>query len=211
MSATSERGISHNVIADTPGGRGPPVVMAGAHLESVAGGPGVNANGSGAATLIEAAEAIGPEPYGAPIRLAFWTAEELGLLGSRHYVDSLSPGDRLDISAYLNLDMVGSPNPVPELYSDGAPGLGRVLRRVVHRHLGGIVAGQASDHAAFKAAGIPVNGLYTGSSEAGPGGRPRDPCYHLACDTARHVDRDVLLEMARATATALKRLSTASR
>ena len=44
---------------------------------------------------------------------------------------------------------------------------------------------------------MPVNGLYTGSTERGPGGRPRDPCYHLACDTLDNVNRPVLLRMAR--------------
>jgi hypothetical protein len=205
--ATSDRRISHNVIADTPGGRGGSVVMAGAHLDSVPGGPGINDNGSGVAALIEAAEAIGPEPDGAPVRLAFWAAEEFGLVGSRRYVTSMSLAERLAISAYLNLDMVGSPNPVPALYEDGAPRLGRVLRRAAGGPLGAVVAGRASDHAAFTAAGIPVNGLYTGSNERGRGGRPRDPCYHLACDTAENVNRHVLLRMARTTARALLTLS----
>jgi aminopeptidase S len=62
----------------------------------------------------------------------------------------------------------------------------------------------ASDHAPFADSGIPVNGLYTGSSERGPGGRPRDPCYHLPCDTLANVDRRVLLRMARATVRALR-------
>jgi hypothetical protein len=207
VSATSGRRTSHNVIADTPGGRGRAVVMAGAHLDSVRGGPGVNDNGSGVATLLEAAEAVGPEPDGAPVRLGFWTAEEIGLVGSRDYVRSLSLGDRLDITAYLNLDMVGSPNPVAELYADGDARLGRVLRRAAGGQLGRTRAGQASDHAPFRTAGIPVNGLYTGSTESGPDGRPRDPCYHLACDRLDDVDRRVLLRMARTTARALKRLS----
>ena len=51
-----------------------------------------------------------------------------------------------------------------------------------------------------------MNGLYTGANERGPGGKPRDPCYHLPCDTLANVDRDVLLRMARATARALARL-----
>jgi hypothetical protein len=207
VSASSGRRATHNVVAETPGGRGAAVVMAGAHLDSVTAGPGINDDGSGVATLIEAAEAIGPEPDGARVRLAFWAAEEIGLVGSRAYVRSLSLGERLDISAYLNLDMVGSPNPVPELYEDGAARLGRVLRQAARGHLGGTVAGQASDHAPFRSAGIPVNGLYTGSTERGPNGRPRDPCYHLACDRLDNVDRGVLLRMARATTRALRRLS----
>ena len=75
--------------------------------------------------------------------------------------------------------------------------------------LGAITAGQSSDHAPFQAAGIPINGLYTGSTERGPGGRPRDPCYHLACDTLDDVNRAVLLQMAHATARALRLLSAA--
>jgi hypothetical protein len=56
-----------------------------------------------------------------------------------------------------------------------------------------------------------VNGLYTGSTEASPGGAPRDPCYHLACDTTRNVDRAMLLRMARASAEALRKLSAEAR
>ena len=207
VDAASERRVAHNVIAETPGGDGEHVVMAGGHLDSVRGGPGINDNGSGAATLIEAAEAIGPDPPGSRVRFAFWGAEELGLLGSRHYVSSLDRAERRQISAYINFDMVGSPNAVPEFYADGDAELGRVLRRAAGRPLGGVSVGGSSDHAPFMAAGVPVNGLYTGANERGPGGRPRDPCYHLACDTAARVNRPVLLRMARAAAEALKRLS----
>ncbi len=207
VEAASGRRVTHNVIAETPGGDGERVVMAGGHLDSVRGGPGINDNGSGAAALIEAAEAIGTDPPGARVRLAFWGAEELGLLGSRHYVRSLDRAERRRISAYINLDMVGSPNAVPELYADGDDELVRVLRRAAGRPLGNVAAGGSSDHAPFEEAGVPVNGLYTGANERGPGGRPRDACYHLACDTADHVNRPVLLRMARAAAEALSRLS----
>jgi peptidase M28-like protein/PA domain-containing protein len=206
--ASSRRARTENVIAETPGGNANAVVMAGGHLDSVAGGPGINDNGSAAATLIEAAEAIGPKPPGARVRLAFWGAEELGLVGSRRYVDSLDRDERRRIRAYLNFDMVGSPNAVPEVYGDGDAELERVLRRAAApATLGAAAVGGASDHAPFQDAGIPVNGLYTGASEPGPGGRPRDPCYHLACDTQRRVNRPVLLRMARAAAEALRVLS----
>jgi hypothetical protein len=206
VDAITERRLTHNVIAETPGGEGH-VVMAGGHLDSVPGGPGINDNGSGAATLIETAEAIGPDPPGDRVRLGFWGAEELGLLGSRHYVRSLSREERRRIRAYVNLDMVGSPSAVPELYADGDERLGRVLNRAAGGPLGEISAGGSSDHAPFAAAGVPVNGLYTGSTERGAGGRPRDACYHLACDTLDNVNRPVLLRMARAAAEAMRRLS----
>jgi Zn-dependent M28 family amino/carboxypeptidase len=139
--------------------------------------------------------------------LAFWGAEELGLVGSRRYVRSLDSDERRRIRAYINLDMVGSPNAVPELYADGDAHVARVLRRARGPSLGKIAAGGSSDHAPFATAGVPVNGLYTGSTERGPGGRPRDPCYHLACDTLENVNRPVLLRMARAAAEAVRRLA----
>ena len=181
--------------------------MAGGHLDSVANGPGLNDNGSGVAALLEAAEELGPQPPGARIRLAFWAAEELGLIGSRRYVRELDDAERRRIAAYLNFDMVGSPNARPAVYSDGDPGLTRLLRRVAGRRLPEASTGGSSDHTPFHAAGIPVNGLYTGASEPGPGGEPRDPCYHRGCDRLRNVNRAVLAEMAAAAEEALRRLS----
>jgi aminopeptidase S len=67
--------------------------------------------------------------------------------------------------------------------------------------------GGASDHQAFADAGVPVGGLFTGASERGPGGRPRDPCYHLACDRLRNVNLRVLVRMTRAVASAARVLS----
>jgi Zn-dependent M28 family amino/carboxypeptidase len=207
VDATSQKGDTQNVIAETPGGKGDHVIMAGGHLDSVYNGPGIDDNGSGVATLIEAAEAIGPTPPGARVRLGFWAAEELGLLGSRRYVASLDKANRSRIDAYLNFDMVGSPHPVPEVYGDGNPELGKVLREADGGKLGNADVGGASDHTFFDLAGIPVNGLYTGSSERAPGGGARDPCYHLACDTRRNVDEAMLLRMAKDAAAALRTLS----
>ncbi len=103
--------------------------------------------------------------------------------------------------------MVGSPNAVPAVYSDGDEALARLLRRVHPGRERGVLTGNRSDHSAFESAGVPVNGLYTGANEPGPGGRNRDPCYHLPCDTLANVDLGVLLPMARATARALERLA----
>jgi hypothetical protein len=195
------RATTQNVIAEA--GEGDRVAMAGAHLDSVPDGPGINDNASGVAALLEAADALGARPK-ERVRLAFWGAEELGLVGSRHYVRALPREQLRRIAAYINLDMVGSPNAVPAIYSDGDRRLGRLLRKVHPGHETGVAVEGASDHAPFADSGIPVNGLYTGSSERGPGGRPRDPCYHLPCDTLANVDRRVLLRMARATVRALR-------
>ena len=206
VDAVSERRMASNVIADSRPGSGQRVVIAGGHLDSVPAGPGINDNGSGVAALLEAAEALGPRPPGAHVRLAFWAAEELGLYGSRRYVRSLSGRERGRIAAYVNLDMVGSRRAVREVY-DGAPPIERALRRALTRPAGEADMGNSSDHAPFQRAGIPVGGLYTGSAESAPGGKPRDPCYHRRCDTIDNVNRGVLLEMARAAAEALGDLS----
>jgi aminopeptidase S len=185
-----------------------PVTMAGAHLDSVPGGPGVNDNGSGVATLLEVANMFGPRPPGR-VRLGFWGAEEEGLIGSRRYVRSLSRAQQHEIAAYLNFDMLGSPNAVPAIYSDGNERLGRLLRRVHPGRERGVLVGNRSDGSPFENVGVPVNGLYSGAEEPGPGGKPRDPCYHLPCDTFANVNMGSLLPMARAAARALYLLASA--
>ena len=205
IAAVTERGTTRNVIAESGRSRGP-VTMAGAHLDSVPGGPGINDNGSGVATLLAVAETFAGRTPGR-VRLAFWGGEEEGLVGSRRYVRELSDARRREIEAYLNLDMVGSPNAVPAVYSDGTPALARLLRRLHPGRERGVLTGNRSDHSPFEGEGVAVSGLYTGASERGPGGRPRDPCYHLPCDGLDNVDRAVLLRMARATARALAELA----
>lgn len=201
VNAASGPGATQNVIAEI-GPRQGPVTMAGAHLDSVPSGPGVNDDGSGVATLLEVAQTFGPRPPGR-VRLGFWGAEEEGLIGSRHYVRSLSRPEQLGIAAYLNFDMLGSPNAVPATYSDGNARLGRLLRRVHPGRERDVLVGNRSDGSAFENVGVPVNGLYSGATEAGPGGTPRDPCYHLPCDTFANVDMSSLVPMARAAARAL--------
>jgi Peptidase family M28/PA domain len=201
VDAVSERRRTVNVIAETASGRGGRVIVAGGHLDSVPAGPGINDNGSGAAALLELADALGGRAPGARVRLAFWGAEELGLIGSRRYVRGLSRSERERVAAYLNLDMVGSPRPARGVYSDADTDIERMLRRLVGPGAEEENAGGASDHASFQRAGIPVGGLFTGA------GRPHDPCYHRACDDLDNVDIPILVEMTRAAAEAVERLS----
>ena len=201
VDAVSERRRTVNVIAETVAGRGDRVVMAGGHLDSVPAGPGINDNGSGTAALLEVAGALGGRAPGARLRLAFWGAEELGLVGSRRWVSELSPEDRDEIAAYVNLDMVGSPNPAQGVYSDADPEIESLLRRLVGPGAEEENAGGNSDHAPFQRAGIPVGGLFTGAGE------PNDPCYHRACDDIDNVDMPVLVKMTRAAGEAMERLS----
>ena len=86
--------------------------MAGAHLDSVLAGPGINDNGSGSAAILEVAQQIAKvDKTQNTLRFAWWGAEESGLVGSdelRQRPQSQAEQDK--IALYLNFDMVGSPN-----------------------------------------------------------------------------------------------------
>ena len=202
-----------NVLAESQGGDPNNVVMAGAHLDSVQAGPGINDNGSGSAALIEVAEQMSKVTPRNKVRFAWWGAEESGLIGSTQYVAGLSQAERDRITLYLNFDMIGSPNHVFFIYdgdnSDnvGAPagpaGSAEIektfesffnSRQIAFK---GTDFSGRSDYGPFIAAGvdIPSGGLFTGAegiktaAEAaepdwgGVAGQQYDPCYHLACDT----------------------------
>lgn len=112
LKAETQTFQARNVIAQTKTGSTTDVVMAGAHLDSVPEGPGINDNGSGVAAVLETALRLGNSPkIHNAVRFGFWGAEELGLIGSRKYIESLDVDGLKDIALYLNFDMLGSPNP----------------------------------------------------------------------------------------------------
>jgi carboxypeptidase Q len=78
-----------NTIAEIPGAdKKGEVVMLGAHMDSWHGGTGATDNGAGVAATMEAVrilKALGVKPK-RTIRIALWSGEEQGLLGSRGYV-----------------------------------------------------------------------------------------------------------------------------
>ena len=221
---------SDNVLADLPGSRRGGVVMAGGHLDSVPEGPGINDNGSGVAALLEIAEEVqelGVRPR-RRLRFGFFGKEERGHLGSTAYVGRLSGRQRSRMTAYVNLDMLGSRNGGRFFYGGGRSRRDRrvvaAIERTMRRYLRsrGVPLGEVdlhglSDHASFAATGIPVAGLYSGSDEVktrrqqrawgGRAGRPFDRCYHRPCDTLAGIDRGSLSELADTAAVAIHRLA----
>ncbi|WMC87931.1 M28 family metallopeptidase [Streptomyces rochei] len=219
---TASGRTGYNLIADWPGGDANQVVMAGSHLDSVSSGPGINDNGSGSAAVLETALAVarsGHQPA-KHLRFAWWGAEELGLVGSRHYVSSLGSTGRAKISGYLNFDMIGSPNPGYFVYDDDP-----VIEKTFKGYFAGLgIATEIetegdgrSDHAPFKNAGVPVGGLFSGadyrktSAQAakwgGTVGQPFDRCYHSSCDTTANIDDTALDRNSDAIAYAMWELS----
>jgi Zn-dependent M28 family amino/carboxypeptidase len=208
---------TRNVLADR-GDTSGRLIVVGAHLDSVPEGPGMNDNASGTAAVLETALRLAKEPATTtPVRFAFWGAEERGLIGSRHHLDALSDEERRRIRFYINLDMVGSPNPGRFIQLSQtertAETAGLIQAFTDHFESRNLAVeersrnqrGFGSDDAAFAAKDIPTLGLFTGAGNAksdehaarfgGEAGQPYDPCYHKACDNAGNVDRMVLGQM----------------
>jgi len=205
------RGIAttYNVLAESVDGDPNNVIMAGAHLDSVNAGPGINDNGSGSAVLLEVAEQMAKVKPRNLVRFAWWGAEESGLVGSTYYVDNLSQEERDRITMYLNFDMIGSPNHVFFIYDgddsdavgagpgpEGSAQIEKTFEAFFNMRgipFKGTDFSGRSDYGRFIFYGIPSGGLFTGAegiktaAEAalwgGTAGQQYDPCYHLACDT----------------------------
>jgi Zn-dependent M28 family amino/carboxypeptidase len=205
----TETRTDYNVIAELPGKNRNNVVMAGAHLDSVTAGPGVNDNGSGSAALLETALMMAGSKPQNTLRFGWWAAEEEGLLGSAAYVEGLSQRERDRIALYMNYDMVGSPNyiqmvydadqstfPAPVPIPDGSTAIEDVYESyytMIGEPYDDTEFSGRSDYEAFILAGIPSSGLFTGAEEVkteeqqaiwgGTADEQFDPCYHEACDT----------------------------
>jgi hypothetical protein len=217
----TERRTDDNVLAELPGANAENVVMAGAHLDSVVDGPGINDDGSGTAALLETALMMARTEPQNTVRFAFWAAEEPGLLGSADYVAGLPQADLDRIALYLNFDMVGSPNHVSLVYDADEstfpsadtgvtipPGSTAIedLFESWYTSAGEPYDDTAfdgrSDYQAFIDHDIPAGGVYTGAEGVktdaqaaiwgGTAGEQFDACYHLACDTVENVDEDAL-------------------
>ncbi|MEU4449143.1 M28 family metallopeptidase [Actinosynnema sp. NPDC050801] len=206
---TSSGATGYNLIADWPGGDPNDVLMLGGHLDSVSAGPGINDNGTGSAGLLEVAltvarQGLAPRKH---IRFGWWGAEELGLIGSTHYVNNLPTTERSKVKAYLNFDMIGSPNAGYFVYSaSGQPTGSLQLQQALQAGFSVptelTAVGGRSDHAAFARAGIPIGGTFTGAEVTktaaqaqkwgGTAGVAFDRCYHRSCDTTANVDATAL-------------------
>ncbi|MFD3457187.1 M28 family metallopeptidase [Streptomyces sp. NPDC058691] len=225
QSFTSGGATGWNLIADWPGGDTNHVIMAGSHLDSVTAGPGINDNGSGSAAVLETALAVARENLQPTkhLRFGWWGAEELGMIGSKAYVNSLSTADRGKIDGYLNFDMIGSPNPGYFVYDDDTA-LEKVFKdwfaaKGIATEIETEGDGR-SDHAPFKNVGVPVGGLFSGADYiktaaqaqkwGGTSGQAFDRCYHASCDTASNINDTALDNNSDAIANAIWSLSTAT-
>jgi Zn-dependent M28 family amino/carboxypeptidase len=228
-STESEIRETYNVLADTPGGDPNRVVVQGSHLDSRLGGPGINDNGSGSSYNLESAIQVAKQNLRPrnTIRFAWWGAEELNLLGSTFYVQSLSDAEFGKIMLNLNHDMIASPNFVRFVYDgDGSntPTAGPAGSAEIEQVFLQWFASQGlataptafdgrSDYGPFIARGAPAGGLFTGAEGiktaaqaavfGGVANLAFDPCYHQACDDITNLNDTAFDQMSDAAATAL--------
>jgi Zn-dependent M28 family amino/carboxypeptidase len=101
--------VDWNVIADSKGGDPNHVLVIDAHLDAIF-GAGMLDNASGSATILDLAQMMKNVKPRNKLRFIWFGGEELGLLGSLHYVNTLSPSELGRIRYDLDADVTASPN-----------------------------------------------------------------------------------------------------
>ena len=200
-----------NVLAMIPGQDTSRYVVVGTHFDHIGSDPelegdqiynGADDNASGVSAALQIAKAFA-ESGAKPRRnvvFAFWDGEELGLLGSEHFVQSCPFIKQVD--GYLNFDMIGRDNK-PEnprymvyFFTKSHPAFGQWLKDDIKEHgfrlapdyrawdrpVGG------SDNGSFAKRNVPIIWYHT----------DWHPDYHQPGDEADRINYDKLTEITRA-------------
>lgn len=237
ISLETLRQTGRNVLARLQVGvePSPSFVIVGAHLDHLGRGDGSGSlarpdeqgrihagaddNASGVAALIEMAQWLssalqdGELDARRDIVFAAWSGEELGLLGSSHYVDALAgreSGPHAALSdqvvAYLNLDMVGRLDDELSLFGVGSSASWPALIEQENVPVGLPISPQSdsylpTDATAFYARRVPILSAFTGAHAE----------YHTPRDTADTLDYPGLRDIARFMAGVTRELAAADR
>jgi Zn-dependent M28 family amino/carboxypeptidase len=167
---TQPNQTAFNVIAELPGtDKADEIVMLGAHFDSWHSGTGATDNGAGSAIMMEAFRILKASgvKLRRTVRIALWSGEEEGLLGSRAYVKNtfadretmaLKPAQG-KISGYFNVDngtgairgvyLQGNEAVAPIFSAWMEPFKSLGMSTLTLRNTGG------TDHLSFDAVGIP--------------------------------------------------------
>jgi hypothetical protein len=173
----------YNVIAESKGGDPNHVLVIDAHLDAIF-GAGMLDNASGSATILDIAQKMKNVTPVNKLRFIWFGGEELGLLGSSYYVNSLSSNELSHIGYDLDADVTATPNYIIGVLDPAAPDFfgGRVTTTFPNRvyKASTIARDQAityfdsvplhhellsptgTDAFSFNLVGIPASGLLTG-------------------------------------------------
>lgn len=188
---TIDYGTSQNVIGSLKADRGNKsngTIVIGAHMDCVD-TPGANDNASGVATMLEVARVLSKEKLAYNIEFAAFGAEEIGLVGSYQYIDSLNEKEFKDIVAMINMDMVGVGDAVGVMtVEETAESFVADLAEVYLDKFGyphDRSTSSSSDHEGFELSGIPS--VFLDYHE--------DPYYHTDEDSLDKLDKDNLYKI----------------
>jgi Zn-dependent M28 family amino/carboxypeptidase len=184
-----------NVIADSKGGDPNNVLVVDAHLDAIY-GAGMLDNASGSATILDIAQQLKNTNTRNKLRFIWFGGEELGLLGSDYYVNTLPADELAKIKFDLDADVTATPNYVAGVLDpkDGVNLFGRTpgtpmspsiwtpsaigrdfgidyLNSIGKNHI--LFSADGTDAFMFQQAGIPASGVLTGQD-----------CCKLASDVA---------------------------
>lgn len=187
-----------NVVAERAGTAPPAdrkLVVLGAHLDSVKGGPGGNDNGSGVAAMLSIARAIGSSNVQTDndLRIVLFDGEEQGRLGSSLHVRMNRDDLKSRAVGMLNADMIASakgtfgfclaptsPSSITDAVTAAAGAIGATPVARLERH-------GRSDHESFAEAGVPsVNFGVSVQHIFG-----EDPNYHRSQDVAGNTNPEL--------------------
>ena len=212
-----EGATAYNVVAEIPGtDKAQEIVMLGGHVDSWHSATGATDNAIGCATMMEAIrilQAIGVKPR-RTIRLALWSGEEQGLLGSQAYVkehfgmaENPKPG-HANFAGYFNID--SGTGRARGMSVFGPPEAAAILREATKpfadngffgvnptesRRRGG------SDHTSFNEAGLPGIGVQQDPIEY------NSHTWHTNLDTYERIIQDDAQQSAMVIAAALYHLA----
>ena len=184
-----------NVIADSKGGDPNNILVIDAHLDAIY-GAGMLDNASGSATILDIAQQLKNTNTRNKLRFIWFGGEELGLLGSDYYVNTLPADELAKIKFDLDADVTATPNYVAGVLdpkdgvnlfgrSPGTPmppsiwapsAIGRdygidYLNSIGKNNI--LFSADGTDAFMFQLAGIPASGVLTGQD-----------CCKLASDVA---------------------------
>jgi len=166
-------GYSQNVVASLPGtGAEPrPLVIVGAHYDSVTAGDGADDNASGTGCIVEIAEDIASYERDYDVVFVAFGAEEVGLKGSNYYVSQMSAADTSRTVAMVNFDSlaVGDKNYIHAGFNELTGPRDDMLEIIgdldlpietqpgLNEHYpAGLTPNGFSDYTAFNRAGMPI-------------------------------------------------------
>jgi Zn-dependent M28 family amino/carboxypeptidase len=156
---------SWNIVGDLPGGKhAEQIVMLGSHYDGHDISQGAEDPASGVVSVLEAARLLGRHApdLACTVRFVFWGIEEIGLLGSRAYVEAHA--DELDrIRFYLNMDSAGTKSSKRDIVLNEWPALQPLLEGWGDEMALEFAVGQRtsahSDHFPFFLKGVPTGGM----------------------------------------------------